>query len=217
MRQKHVLPIENVEMGIGTTRKLLEWLDTKNRDRRNRSIERLMIEFANTTRLKEVLRSRKAPISGEEIEIKQIKEGTNKINKELSRIRVFPQFLVTPWEWYGTWLPIEARGLGEQFGRGRNAKARLVGHANAVIILVNLAREGRLDRIRQCSQCEKWFYTSRRRRRFCQTECQQRSFRATPQFKSQRREYMRKYRENVTSSPSRRFPKRTHSRRRERY
>jgi hypothetical protein len=59
--------------------------------------------------------------------------------------------------------------------------------------LLKLAAEGRLNRLRQCGQCQKWFYAKLRTQKFCSFKCQQKNYTQSPEWKEHRRKYMQRY------------------------
>ena len=64
----------------------------------------------------------------------------------------------------------------------------------AVEAIKLLGEEGRLERVRQCRKCKRWFYARVRPQKFCSTACQQSHYRSSEEWKEQRREWMRRYR-----------------------
>jgi hypothetical protein len=64
------------------------------------------------------------------------------------------------------------------------------------LAILKAATEGQLSRIRECSYCQKWFLSKRRRQSYCSPGCRQQAFRATPDGKRKRAAYMRTYRLN---------------------
>ena len=61
---------------------------------------------------------------------------------------------------------------------------------DAIIAIVDLAREGLLNRIRRC-HCKDWFFASNAHQKFCCTRCQQKYFRSSEDYKAGRRAYMK--------------------------
>jgi hypothetical protein len=122
-----------------------------------------------------------------------------KINRVLKSYEVFPQF--GPFEkngWPAVWMPAivgskNAWRKAERTGRMRNA----INETNAVLTLVGLARMSSLNRVRHCandSACQRWFFAKPMHKKFCSTECQQKSFRSTEAFQRYRRDWMRQQR-----------------------
>jgi len=62
-----------------------------------------------------------------------------------------------------------------------------------VHLMVSLFEFRLLRRVRQCEQCDKWFYASRNARKFCTPLCSKLNWQASGTGKRRRREYMRKY------------------------
>jgi hypothetical protein len=66
--------------------------------------------------------------------------------------------------------------------------------AGALRMILDLARGGFLSRLRRCSRCHKWLYAKFRHQNFCSTECQQKHYKDSPEWRKKRRDYMRGYR-----------------------
>lgn len=64
----------------------------------------------------------------------------------------------------------------------------------AVEYILKLTGLGLVDRIRACGWCTTWFFARFSHQRFCKTECQQRAYAKTPEWRDHRRAYMRSYR-----------------------
>lgn len=61
---------------------------------------------------------------------------------------------------------------------------------DAIIQIIDLAREGLLSRIRRCP-CRGWFFAKFSHQRFCCTRCQQAYFRSSPEYREKRKKYMK--------------------------
>lgn len=93
----------------------------------------------------------------------------------------------------GLWvLPENVRDEKDVAARRRGGEF-VATESEAVGMLVSLAAEGQLYRIKHCDwrECEKWFIASRRDQRFCSEPCKRRHQRSSPEFKAHRAEYMR--------------------------
>lgn len=53
---------------------------------------------------------------------------------------------------------------------------------------------GDLDNLKRCDYCREWMVKQREAQKFCKTRCREKAFKETPEFKSERAKYMRKYR-----------------------
>jgi predicted RNA-binding Zn ribbon-like protein len=112
------------------------------------------------------------------------------INQRLRSYRMFPEFLFRVGDqWVYRWTATSGRRLFPE----PNEKIR-PNEQDALLSLLSLARQGCLQRVRQCKQCGKWFFARFRTQNFCQTKCQQTYFRSSKEWKAHRREYMRKNR-----------------------
>lgn len=64
---------------------------------------------------------------------------------------------------------------------------------DAIIAIIDLAREGLLCKIRRC-HCGDWFFAKKTNQKFCCVRCQQACFRSSETYKAQRRAYMKELR-----------------------
>jgi len=69
---------------------------------------------------------------------------------------------------------------------------RPAGESVAAHSIIELARRGLLDRLRQCD-CGKWYFARFAHQRSCSSTCRRRVYEKTEKFKTKRRKYMRKY------------------------
>jgi hypothetical protein len=67
----------------------------------------------------------------------------------------------------------------------------------AIVKLLHLADKGLIGRVRKCAKepCGKWFYAKFEHQRFHSMRCQQETFKTSPEWKRQRREYMKRLRQ----------------------
>ena len=72
----------------------------------------------------------------------------------------------------------------------RKTRVRL-DEADAIAELMSL--EGFISSLRQCSQCQAWFYARFRDQRSCSLKCRQKKYRSSEEAKERHREYMREY------------------------
>jgi len=118
----------------------------------------------------------------------------DEINRELAHYPVRHAVSGATQHDRGLWiLPQNIRDGGD-VAASRRAGEFTVTESEAVGMLVSLAADGLLDRIRRCGWrgCEKWFIASRRDQRFCSESCKRKHQRSSPEFKAHRAEYMRK-------------------------
>jgi hypothetical protein len=64
----------------------------------------------------------------------------------------------------------------------------------AILSLLKLLELRLLFRVRACSWCTAWFFARYRQSKFCETAHQQKHYGSSPEFKNERRTYMREYR-----------------------
>lgn len=64
----------------------------------------------------------------------------------------------------------------------------------ALRLILDFAKAGLLNRLRKCLHCQKWLYAGFRHQDFCCTNCQQKHYAKSPDWRMKRRNYMREYR-----------------------
>jgi hypothetical protein len=62
-----------------------------------------------------------------------------------------------------------------------------------ILKILSLSQKGVLDRVRMCRCCETWFFRRFHHQRYCQTNCQQKHYRSSEEWKASWREYQRDY------------------------
>lgn len=128
-----------------------------------------------------------------------VSECHRRLNSLLKDVEVcpmiFPPVGIRKWV-AATWIPVkDGKPLTVTPGIGRCAGlAAALDELNAVLTVLTLANGGGIDRIRQCDRCGKWLYARRIQQRFCSQSCQQRNYRDSETWKTDRRDYMRRYR-----------------------
>jgi len=113
------------------------------------------------------------------------------INKRLARYRFWP-YVSSPHQ--GRWVvALSPKRPGTKYE---------MGEAQALEIIINLARAAHLGRLRTCTRCQRWLYAKFRHQTFCSMKCQQMQYTRTEEFKAKRRLYMRRYyQENFSGRP----------------
>lgn len=61
--------------------------------------------------------------------------------------------------------------------------------------IVKLGERELLSRLSECANCEAWFYARFTHQIFCSSRCREKHFRASPEWRASRRDYMRGYRQ----------------------
>jgi hypothetical protein len=75
--------------------------------------------------------------------------------------------------------------------RSRNGREGI-----AILWILELLGIGRLDRVRRCQRCYKWFFSAvKKEGKFCSIECQRGFYRSKNETREQHREYMRGWRD----------------------
>lgn len=128
-----------------------------------------------------------------------VSESHRRLNSLLKDVAVCPMIFppVGIGRWVAaTWIPVkDGKPLTITPGIGRCAGlAAALDELNAVLTVLTLANCGGIDRIRQCDQCGRWLYARRIQQRFCSQSCQQRNYKDSETWKTDRRDYMRRYR-----------------------
>ena len=91
--------------------------------------------------------------------------------------------------------------------------AREVDEPEAIQRILNLSRTPYLSRVRQCDHCKRWLYARRSDQRFCTGKhCNQKHRETGPDFKKQRRDYIKKYRRRLKELSGIRSGPKRHSR-----
>jgi len=175
---------------------LITWLE-KNRERaRGRRIQLLLREMREITGTLEDpvygytqtgipttirrARSREAAVRNERLALR--------VNRRLRHYRLWPELIFgivrrSPSKWRARW-----HAEGE-----RSRTPDTLSEADAVLRILRLAESGYVDRVRECAECDRWFFARFRHARFCSPACQQRNYRESPEWKERRNAYMRDY------------------------
>lgn len=85
-----------------------------------------------------------------------------------------------------------------RFGLGKN-KLTYAPELLCVLVIRDLAEDGRLTRVRECDICRRWFFAhcDSPKFRFCSDGCREKHWRSTPEGKRKRALFARKYRRKV--------------------
>lgn len=188
-----------LDMGLGPSPDLLvRWL---NENRATAGYRRLWQLFNALGELESARKKMFSSIAGNKVNPKLHGHAAGlheKINRVLQSYEVFPQF--GPFAengWPAVWMPAIVGSKNAWRKAERTCKMiNAINETNAVLTLIGLARMGLLNRVRRCENeaCERWFFAKPRHKRFCTTECQQKTFRSTETFKRYRRDWMRQQR-----------------------
>ena len=125
------------------------------------------------------------------------------LNERLLGYRVSPQIAppIGPGMWLAsTWIPVNfGRNLSSVWSLSKTGRVRRGLNASmheieVVLTILVLARDGRLDRVKQCKQCHKWFYARVLHQEFHELKCQQAFYKSSDEWKAHRRVWMRDYR-----------------------
>ena len=124
-----------------------------------------------------------------------------RLRRQLSRYKVYPEVsLGRNGVWRQHWkaltrtseLPITVSAQGD-------TESYSFCEEDAVLRILELAKQGNLHRIRKCRYCGNWFFARVRHGNYCQRKCQQANFRTSEQFRAYRCKYMRQYRRDEIS------------------
>lgn len=118
---------------------------------------------------------------------RQIDQKTLLINRELRRFRFLPFVSPLMGKWDLRWL------ISHQ--KGRTSTKKSLGDGVALHLILDFAKAGYLNRLRRCLRCQEWFYASVRHQNFCSTNCQQKHYADSDEWRTKRRDYMRNYRQ----------------------
>jgi ribosomal protein S27AE len=176
------------------------WLEKTQGTARNRRVDRLIrlihrllstFQFPVHVQYEELLprKQRSFPIPSL---TKEAEELSGELRRCLAAYRFSPTFVC-----------VSSTGSAIMYWRpvGRVSKDFLddqgqlpYGEAQAVSDIVHMAEIGCIDRVRRCLNCGKWFFAQFLHRWYCTSKCQQKAYRATPTYKQNKRDYMRKNR-----------------------
>jgi hypothetical protein len=123
----------------------------------------------------------------------EIDRRVSLINRTLAQYRFVPYARPVPGRlWAVDW------GVSR---KGRKRLEKLAGLPEGMVIrlIVDLGRAGYLNRLRRCSRCKKWLYAKFRHQRYCSTNCQQKDYAHSEEWRGKRRAYMRNYRQMMSS------------------
>lgn len=115
------------------------------------------------------------------------------LNRELRKYPTWPLLL-----WRVTTADLLSKRKGKLEARScLSSKWSSGGKPGAAIVhaIVNLAGDGLLSSLSECINCKNWFYARFSHHRFCSERCRVKHFRTSPDWKSSRCLYMRRYRE----------------------
>ena len=124
-----------------------------------------------------------------------ITEKTDRINKELRKYRFLPRTwsVGAPRPWTVIW-----EVLPNNFKKSQLVNGLIELHDGmALRMILDFASAGYLNRLRRCLHCRNWLYAKFRHQDFCKTECQQKHYAKSPEWKAKRRDYMRGYRQHM--------------------
>ena len=115
-------------------------------------------------------------------------------NSNLSAFKLSPAIVPTMrGRWHTRW---KSRVRHEERGIRVSAEGDTYSFSeeDALLTILDLAKEGELGRVRKCRFCRKWFSARVRHQCFCARTCQQSNFRTSEIFRARRKLYMRDYR-----------------------
>jgi hypothetical protein len=161
-----------------------------------RDLQRLMSIWPNLSLLKD---KPDATLAREIAELKKLprtywtRVKNLEVNKLTRSIRAQYKKLFEPPAFLG--FTVEGgkkRTVFHRFPSPRYSRAQLIAES-----LDNLGKLGLLDRIRQCRCCGRWLFAKFERQWFCSGGCREKAYRASPEGKKKRREFMQRYRANL--------------------
>lgn len=118
-----------------------------------------------------------------------ISDRTWRLNRELAQYQFLPHvFASGSRRWVVIWK------IRSRTQRSQKPSSQL-DEAGALQLILDLAKAGYLERLRQCHQCQKWLYAEYRHQNYCSTKCQQKHYARSDEWKAKRRDYMRDYRQ----------------------
>ena len=172
---------------------LIDWLNENRGNARYKQLIGALAAIRKFMKLKTLRRKPSDPT------FNPIWELWEALNKMLSSYKVFPHLMPPAADDSCSifWMPVKAGTWSTWMNTERRAKATpWVGECNAVLTLLGLIRNGRIDRLRkcECKECAEWFYAKPSHKRFHSENCRQRHRRSSTKFKQKRKKYMQIYR-----------------------
>lgn len=125
-------------------------------------------------------------------EDRDISSAARAINASLRRYKLRPEFDIGKGGrlWF-EWEPANSKEYNSPKRIGNQLR---FSESHAIARIVDLCHEGIIERVRECQSCGKWFGGKFSHSKFCSTQCQQSHYRANPEWKEYRRQYMRRLR-----------------------
>ena len=121
-----------------------------------------------------------------------ITEKTHRVNATLHKYLFLPRIWSTGQRpWVVLW---DVRPNNAKKTKLRDGMLEL-NDGTALRLILDFAKAGYLNRLRRCLHCKNWLYAKFRHQDFCCTNCQQKHYAKSPEWKAKRRDYMRGYRQ----------------------
>jgi hypothetical protein len=155
-------------------KRLADWLNLNHATDAGQRVIRLM------TKIMDVMAVRL------EKDFKKLSAQLIRINRKLARYVASPAFTFPHNQSLplnSTWAPKASHNSGVEYSEFRY-----------VLVVMKLARDEKLDRIRACKLDQRWFYAKLRHQVFCSEKCQQKAFRQSPDFKKYHAARMKSWR-----------------------
>jgi hypothetical protein len=193
--QRHVL---RQSLGAYEGSLLTEWLNQPRRTGDHRRIERLLVNLSvvfslrlrgSPTGLGVMLEDFRDFLGLEKSQVKTFDKCLKEVQTELEHYRMRPilRDLDSATE------PKMGGALNFDWDSGDSPAAR------AILLIMSLGNLGLVQRVRHCRNCKRWFYAKFSHNEFCSTKCQQAHYKSSPQWREQRKKYMRQYRKLTES------------------
>jgi hypothetical protein len=96
------------------------------------------------------------------------------------------------YSYYPFFIPADGGSQLEWSSTQKKRNENLYDDSDAVFDLMELARQGLLERLMQCP-CARWIWARFSHQRFCSSKCREKEFRSSPQWKEHRRQKAREY------------------------
>jgi hypothetical protein len=126
--------------------------------------------------------------------------GDLTLNEQANRIeavnRILRQYIAvprikSPSLMSGSGIRLEWRPTGDNATSRRQTRGDAHTELSAVLIAIGLAGEGRIHSLRQCRNCERWFFAKFKHSKFCVEDCKNTFHREDAAEKERRREWAR--------------------------
>lgn len=160
-----------------------------------------LIWWLNTTKQKSVTRNIAqiiVAINEAAADVEENEASISTVNQRLRHFQMFPRFgmYFAPGRGWAThWQVRNPEAIAELPKQLLSWPVfdQTYSEADAIHDVISLAKRDLIGRICSCV-CGTWFFVRVRRKKYCSKRCQESAYKKSPDFKAERRSYMKRYR-----------------------